>query len=76
MNLLVIVLGLLRSVFPLPAFRDKDAVLEWLHRLESPAAELIAVVKIDGRSVGDGRPGPITLDLMKRFRELTHRQAS
>ncbi len=44
MNLLVLILGLLRNVFPLPAFKDRDAVLEWLHRLESHAADLITAI--------------------------------
>ncbi len=28
------------------------------------------VVAIDGRAIGDGRPGPITLTLRKRFHEI------
>ncbi|MBU4270862.1 MAG: branched-chain-amino-acid transaminase [Planctomycetes bacterium] len=39
--------------------------------LTGSAAEVIAVVKIDGRSVGDGRPGPITRELKDRFQKLT-----
>ncbi len=33
------------------------------------AAEIVPVVKIDGRSIGDGKPGSITREIMKRFRE-------
>jgi len=29
------------------------------------------VTKIDGRIIGDGKPGPITRDLMAAFKELT-----
>ena len=35
------------------------------------AAEVIAAVSLDGRTIGDGTPGPITRDLMTRFGELT-----
>jgi len=35
------------------------------------AAEVIPVVKIDDREIGDGKPGPITLKLIKLFHELT-----
>ncbi len=35
------------------------------------AAEVGPVTKIDGRVIGDGKPGPITKDLMEGFRELT-----
>jgi len=33
-------------------------------------AELIAAIKIDGRDIGEGKPGPIFKKLLKRFREL------
>lgn len=39
--------------------------------LTGTAAEVIAVVSLDGRPIGTGKPGPITQDLLKRFRELT-----
>jgi branched-chain amino acid aminotransferase len=35
------------------------------------AAEVAPVTKIDGRIIGDGKPGPITRDLMAVFKELT-----
>jgi branched-chain amino acid aminotransferase len=35
------------------------------------AAEVVPVVKVDSRTIGDGTPGPITRDLMARFRKLT-----
>ncbi|EAQ79767.1 branched-chain-amino-acid transaminase [Blastopirellula marina] len=34
------------------------------------AAEVIAVVRIDGRPIGDARPGPITLKLQELFHKL------
>jgi branched-chain amino acid aminotransferase len=39
--------------------------------LTGTAAEIIPVVKVDGRVIGDGRPGKITLRLMKEFHNLT-----
>ncbi|MGC3969659.1 MAG: branched-chain-amino-acid transaminase [Pirellulales bacterium] len=38
--------------------------------LTGTAAEVIPVVKIDNRTIGNGEPGAVTRDLMKRFREL------
>jgi branched-chain amino acid aminotransferase len=35
------------------------------------AAEVAPVTKVDGRIIGNGKPGPITKDLMAAFRELT-----
>ena len=39
--------------------------------LTGSAAEVIAVVKIDGRVIGEGRPGPITKQLKELFVKLT-----
>lgn len=39
--------------------------------LTGTAAEAIPVVRVDGRPVGNGQPGPITRDLIAMFRELT-----
>ena len=41
--------------------------------LTGTAAEIIPVVKIDGRTIGTGKPGKITLDLLKRYRDLTRK---
>ena len=41
--------------------------------LTGTAAEVIPVVKVDGRVIGDGRVGPITRRLMRRFTELTRK---
>jgi branched-chain amino acid aminotransferase len=35
--------------------------------LTGTAAEVIPVVELDGRPIGDGKPGKITADLLKRF---------
>jgi branched-chain amino acid aminotransferase len=39
--------------------------------LTGTAAEVVPVVKVDSRTIGDGAPGPITRDLAARFRKLT-----
>jgi len=39
--------------------------------LTGTAAELIPVVTLDRRTIGDGKPGPVTKRLMTRFHELT-----
>jgi branched-chain amino acid aminotransferase len=39
--------------------------------LTGTAAEVIPVVKVDSRTIGTGKPGPMTRDVEKRFRELT-----
>ena len=39
--------------------------------LTGTAAEIIPVVRVDKRVIGDGKPGKITLNLMKEFRKLT-----
>lgn len=39
--------------------------------LTGSGAEVIPVVKIDNRVIGDGKPGPMTKELTKRFHELT-----
>jgi len=38
--------------------------------LTGTAAEIVPVVKVDSRKIGDGAPGPITRDLMERFHKL------
>ncbi len=39
--------------------------------LTGTAAEVIPVVKLDGRQIGLGKPGPITKELIEAFRALT-----
>jgi branched-chain amino acid aminotransferase len=39
--------------------------------LTGTGAEIIAVVKIDGRIIGNGRPGPVTGRLIRQYHELT-----
>lgn len=42
--------------------------------LTGTAAEIIPVVAVDGRVIGNGRPGKLTSALLKKFRELTKRE--
>jgi len=42
--------------------------------LTGTAAEIIPVVKVDGRLIGSGKPGKLTLSLMQRFKELTKKE--
>ncbi|MFA5090747.1 MAG: branched-chain-amino-acid transaminase [Candidatus Omnitrophota bacterium] len=44
--------------------------------LTGTAAEIIPVVKVDGRLIGTGKPGKLTLSLMKKFKELTRKEGS
>ena len=39
--------------------------------LTGTAAEVIPVVRVDSRKIGLGKPGPVTRDLMEKFRTLT-----
>ncbi|MBI2927672.1 MAG: branched-chain-amino-acid transaminase [Verrucomicrobia bacterium] len=41
--------------------------------LTGTGAEVIPVVKMDGRVIGSGQPGPITRDLVAKYKELTQR---
>ena len=38
--------------------------------LTGSAAEIVPVVSLDGRTIGNGRPGPVTRDLWERFQQL------
>lgn len=42
--------------------------------LTGTAAEIIPVVKVDGRLIGAGKPGKVTLSLMKKFKEATKKE--
>lgn len=43
--------------------------------LTGTAAEVIAITKVDGRLIGDGKPGPVTRQLTAAFRELVTNHA-
>jgi branched-chain amino acid aminotransferase len=42
--------------------------------LTGTAAEIVPVVKVDGRVIGSGKPGKLTLSLIKKFKELTKKE--
>ncbi|MEM8952906.1 MAG: branched-chain-amino-acid transaminase [Verrucomicrobiota bacterium] len=39
--------------------------------LTGTAAEIISVVEYDNRTIGDGNPGPVTLQCIEKYRDLT-----
>lgn len=39
--------------------------------LTGTAAEIVPVVKVDGRVIGDGKPGKLTLRILENFRKIT-----
>jgi branched-subunit amino acid aminotransferase/4-amino-4-deoxychorismate lyase len=43
--------------------------------ITSASREILPVVRIDDRTIGDGRPGPMTRALMARFHDLVDREA-
>ncbi len=40
--------------------------------LTGSAAEVIPVTKLDGRVIGSGKPGPVTLKLLDAFKRMVH----
>ncbi len=44
--------------------------------LTGTAAEIIPVVKVDGRIIGSGKPGNFTRELIRKFRELTKKEGT
>ncbi|KPK76729.1 MAG: branched-chain amino acid aminotransferase [Phycisphaerae bacterium SM23_30] len=56
--------------------REKDLTRFDLHTademfLTGTAAEVIGVVQIDGRQIGNGKPGPVTKELREKYLALT-----
>lgn len=41
--------------------------------LTGTAAEIIPIVKVDGRTIGDGKPGPLTNKLITAFHQVTRK---
>lgn len=58
-------LEILEQDLPAALLRDVDEVF-----LTNTSWEVLPVVRIDGNPVGDGRPGPVTRELLARYREL------
>lgn len=44
--------------------------------LTGTAAEIVPVVKIDNRKIGEGKPGPVTAKLTREFRKLTPKEGT
>ena len=44
--------------------------------LTGTAAEIIPVVSVDGRKIGNGKPGPVTLALIEKYRALTRSEGT
>jgi branched-chain amino acid aminotransferase len=42
--------------------------------LTGTAAEVIPVVKVDGRLIGNGKPGPLTAKILKGFQDVTDKE--
>jgi branched-chain amino acid aminotransferase len=42
--------------------------------LTGTAAEIVPVVKVDGRTIGDGKPGAVTKRIMKEFKKITKKE--
>ncbi len=59
------------QVFFPKALFDADEVF-----FTGTAAEIIPVTRIDGRKIGTGHPGNVTLDLMARFKMLVRAEAA
>ena len=61
--------------------REKDLSLTEVYRADEmfctgTMGELAAVVRVDGRAIGTGQPGPVTRRLGELFRELTRREGT
>jgi branched-chain amino acid aminotransferase len=44
--------------------------------LTGTAAEVVGIVRLDGRTIGAGVPGSVTKDVTNRFRELVRRESA
>lgn len=53
------------KVFTQTAVYNSDEVF-----LTGTGAEVVPVVRVDDRTIGDGRPGPLTRQIIRRFREM------
>ena len=70
-----LVLEVAREVLPTErvAVRLEDGVEECF--ITSVSREVLPVVRIDGRPIGDGRPGVVTREIARRFASLVDREA-
>jgi branched-chain amino acid aminotransferase len=61
------------------ACAERDISLTEVYRADEcfttgTMGELAPVIRVDGRTIGDGRPGPVTRRLSELFRGLTERE--
>jgi branched-chain amino acid aminotransferase len=80
-----VLLGITRSLVLEVARKVVPVVTEAVALVDIPSAAeafitsasrgILPVVRIDGTAVGDGRPGPVTRDLIGRFQALIDREA-
>jgi branched-chain amino acid aminotransferase len=61
--------------------REKDLSLTEVYRADEmfctgTMGELAPVIKVDGRTIGSGAPGPVTLRLTELFQRLTQREGT
>ncbi len=72
-----IVIELARDLLPVSAeavaYGDLPRVRECF--ITSVSREILPVVKVDQLVIGDGTPGPVTRELMRRFQDLVQREA-
>ena len=59
------------GAFSLAQFRDADEVF-----LTGTTTGVLAVTTVDGRPVGDGRPGPVTRALAEAFRRVVQEEVA
>jgi len=52
--------------------RDEDLLGAEEAFLTSTTRELVPIVNVDSRTIGDGRPGPVTKTLLQAFRRKAH----
>lgn len=72
-----LVLEVARAVLPVSTTAVRCDELSTVREcfITSVSREILPVVKIDQLTIGDGHPGPVTRELMRRFRELVQQEA-
>ena len=59
-----------------PALRTDEVTATAECFVTSVSREVLPVVSIDGQAIGDGRPGPVTRELIRRFREAVAKESA
>jgi branched-chain amino acid aminotransferase len=50
---------------------QRQAWLDHVRSTTDAAGQMVPVVKVDGRVIGNGKPGPMTAQLLAAFRGVT-----